>query len=135
MTLPAGIVVVLFSLFLVGLSAVIFAKPAFAERFLRSFASSARAHYLEQALRLLVGSALVVRSPVMWQPRVFWLIGWTIVVTSTALIVLPWQWHQRFGVLMLPAVLRFMKLYAIGLFVFGSLLLYALFPAGPHIAT
>ncbi len=130
MTLLAGIVVVVFGLFLVGVTGVVFAIPALAQRFLMSFASSARAHYIEQAFRLLVGSSLVVLSPVMWQTSAFWLIGWAIVVSSLALILFPWRWHHRFGGLVRPTVLRHMRLYAVGLLAFGCLLLYGVFFGG-----
>jgi hypothetical protein len=71
----AGAILVAFGLFLVGLTVVVFAKPAVAERFFMSFASSARTHYTEQIVRLLVGASLIIRSGAMWQPKVFWLVG------------------------------------------------------------
>jgi hypothetical protein len=127
MNLVACVVVVGFATFLFGLTAVVFAKPALAERFFRGFASSARTHVTEQALRLLLGAALVVRSPEMWRPGVFLAIGWTLVVSSAALLILPWRWHHKLGVRVLPMVVRHMKLYAVGMFIFGALLLYGLF--------
>src|SRR5580693_3998984 len=98
----AGAVLVAFGLFLVGLTVVVFAKPAVAERFFMSFASSARAHYTEQFVRLLIGASLTIRSGAMWQPKVFWFVGWAIVLSSLVLIVTPWQWHHRFGEEALP---------------------------------
>lgn len=130
MTLVATIVVVAFGLLLIGFTAVVFATPSLAERFLESFASSARAHYVEQTFRLIIGSSIVVLSPAMWQAKLFWLIGWAIVVSSIALILVPWRWHHRFGVLMLPTVVRHLKVYAVGVFSFGCLLLYGVFFAG-----
>ena len=47
MKVLSGILVVAFGVFLTGLSVLMTAKPRLAERFLRSFASSARAHYAE----------------------------------------------------------------------------------------
>jgi hypothetical protein len=130
MNVLAGIVVVAFGLFLIGLTGVVFTRPALAERFFMSFASSARAHYTEQAVRLLIGASLVVLSPNMWQADVFQLIGWAIVVSSVCLILLPWRWHHRFGERVLPMIVRHMRLYAAGLFAFGALLLYGVFAAG-----
>jgi len=127
MSVLAGIVVVAFSLFLIGLSAIVFAKPALAERFFMSFASSARAHYVEQACRLLFGMSLVALSAAMWQTTVFRVIGWAIVISSLALLLMPWRWHRRFGKRVLPSVVRHMKLYAVGVFAFGCLLLYGVF--------
>jgi hypothetical protein len=133
MSLLASIVVVAFGLFLIGLTGVIFARPRLAERFLLSFASSARTHYVEQAFRLLFGASLVVRSPVMWQTDVFWLIGWAIVVSSIGLLLIPWRWHHRFGARVLPMIVRHRKLYSVGLFAFGVLLLYGVFsPVEPY---
>jgi hypothetical protein len=130
MTLVAGVVVVACGLFLIALTGVVFAKPALAERFFMSFASSARTHYIEQALRLLIGSSLVVLSPAMWQTNMFRLVGWAIVVSSAALILIPWRWHHRFGEWVLPMIVRHMRLYAVGLIAFGAVLLYGVFAAG-----
>jgi hypothetical protein len=130
MSRVAAVVVVGFGLFLIVFTCVAFAKPAIAERFLMRFASSARTHYVEQILRLLIGAALVVLSPAMWQPTMFWLVGWAVVVSSTALMCVPWQWHHRFGERMLPIVVRHLRLYAVGSLAFGALLLYGVFAGG-----
>lgn len=127
MSAAAGAILVAFAIFLVGLTVVIFAKPAVAERFLLSFASSARAHYTEQILRLLIGASLIIRSGVMWQPKVFWLVGWGIVLSSLVLILTPWQWHDRFGEQVRPMLIRYMELFAVGLLAFGALLIYGVF--------
>jgi hypothetical protein len=95
-----------------------------------SFASSARTHFVEQALRLLVGTSLIVLSPAMWQANVFRLIGWAIVVSSAALILVPWQWHHRLGERILPMIVRHLRLYAIGMFAFGAFLLYGVLAVG-----
>jgi hypothetical protein len=130
MSLVAAVVVVVFGFVLIGFTGVALAKPAITERFLARFASSARTHYVEQVLRLLVGAALVVRSPAMWQPSAFWLIGWAIVVSSAALMLFPWRWHHRFGERARPIVVRYLSLYAVGCLAFGVLLLYGVFAGG-----
>ena len=129
MNTVAGAILVAFSLFLVGLTVVVFTKPAVAERFFMSFASSARAHYTEQVIRLLIGASLVIRSAAMWQPKVFWFVGWAIVLSSLVLILSPWQWHHRFGEIVRPMLIRRIKLFAVGLLAFGVLLLYGVFTA------
>jgi hypothetical protein len=126
----AEIVVVLFALFLVGLASVAFAKPAIAERFFSAFASSARTHYTEQAFRLLIGASLVVLSPAMWQANLFRIVGWIIVVSSVGLLLIPWQWHHRFGQRVMPLVLRHLRLYAAGLTAFGVFLLVGILWGG-----
>jgi hypothetical protein len=126
----AAAVVVAFGLILIGFTGVAFAKPKIAERFLMSFASSARTHYVEQVFRLLIGVALVVLSPAMWQPNLFWIVGWAIVVSSVVLLCVPWQWHHRFGERVLPMVVRHLRLYAVGSLTFGALVLYGVFAGG-----
>ena len=123
----AAIAVVAFGLFLVGLATMVFARPAVVERFLMSFASSARAHYVEQAFRFLIGASLVVLSPAMWQPHVFRFVGWIIAGTAVGLMLLPWRWHHRFRQRVLPIVVRRLRVYAVGLLAFGTLLLYGVF--------
>jgi hypothetical protein len=127
MSVVAAVVVFAFGLCLIAFPGVAFTKPAIAEAFLSVFASSARAHYVEQVFRLLVGAALVVRSPTMWQPRMFWLLGWAIVVSSAVLMWIPWQWHRRLGERVLPLLVRHLRLYAFGSFALGALLLYGFF--------
>ena len=130
MTLLASIVVVACGLALIAFTGVAFAQPARAERFLMSFASSARTHYVEMAFRLLIGTSLVVLSPTMWPPSMIRLIGWAIVISSVALLLMPWRWHHRFGQRVLPTLIRRMRVYAVGVFAFGCLLLYGVFVAG-----
>jgi hypothetical protein len=127
MNLVAVVVIVTFGLFLIGLTGVVFIRPAVAERFFMAFASSAKTHYTEQTIRLIIGASLVVLSPTMWQPNLFRIIGWSIIIPSIVLILTPWQWHHRFGTHVLPKVIRFLKLFAIGLLLFGVLLLYGVF--------
>jgi len=130
MSVAAAVVVVASGLSLIAFPGVAIAKPAIAERFLTAFASSARTHYVEQVVRLVVGAALVVRSPIMWQPEMFWLVGWAIIVSSTVLLCVPWQWHHRLGERVLPLLIRHLRLYAVGSFAFGALLLYGLAAGG-----
>ena len=128
MTWLAGSVVVASGLWLVGLALAIVAVPARAERFLGKFASSARAHYTEQVLRLLAGSAIVVFSSEMRFPEAFRAFGWLLGITAAGLILLPWRWHQRFGERVIPLAIRHMKLYALAAFVLGALILYSALP-------
>jgi hypothetical protein len=123
----AGAILVGFGLFLIGVTVVVFARATVAERFFMSFASSARTHYTEQVVRLLIGASLIIRSAAMWQPKVFWFVGCAIVLSSLVLLLTPWQWHHRFGEKVRPMFIRRMKLYAVGLLAFGVLIIYAVF--------
>ncbi len=116
-----------FGVFLIGLAVAEFLVPALVEGFIRSFASSARAHYTEQAFRLLIGASIVVLAPATWHTALFRFLGWVIVGTAVGLILVPWRWHWRFGNRVMPILLRHMKLYAVGLFAFGVFLLSGVF--------
>jgi hypothetical protein len=129
--LLSALVLVASGVYVVWLTVLVFAKPAAAERFFMSFANSARTHFIEQILRLLVGASLVIYSSVMWQSDVFRFIGWAIVVSAVALMLFPWQWHQRFGRKILPTFIKYMRLYAIAALAFGALILYAVL--APHL--
>lgn len=128
MTRLAGAVVVTTGLYFLGLALSIVVTPVRTKRFLTSFASSARAHYTEQVLRLIAGAAIVAFSPEMRFPVVFRVFGWLIVATSLGLLVVPWRWHRRFGAWAIPLAIRHIKLYALGAFVLGAFLLFAVLP-------
>ncbi len=127
MILASGAVVIAFVAFLLGLAVLIFIRQPVAERFLLAFASSVRAHYLEQSLRLMVGGALVVYSPYMRWPRVFQLFGWVIVFTTIGLLCIPWRWHRRFAEWAVPPVIRFIGLFGVTAAALGVLVLYSVF--------
>ena len=120
----AGLVVVASGLFLVGLGAVAFARPALARRFLESFASSARTHITEQLLRLVAGLALVAYSPRMWLPAAFEVFGWVIAGSAAALLLLPWRWHHAFGKWAIPLAVERLKLFGLGSLALGGVILY-----------
>jgi len=125
-TLLSELVILFFGMFLIGLAVVIVITPQRAEQFLRSYASSARAHYTEQIARLMIGVAIVVLAPSMWYSNFINLFGWVLIVTSIGLLLIPWQWHHKFGEWAIPLTLCYMKVYALGAFVLGTLVLYSL---------
>ena len=127
MTWLAGIVVVATSLWLVGFAILIVVTPSRAKPFLRRFASSARAHYTEQVLRLIAGVGIVAFSAQMRFPEILSAFGWLIVVTSIGLLLVPWRWHHRFGQWAIPLAIRYIYLYAIGSFALGTVILIALY--------
>ncbi len=124
MKLLSGIIVVGFGLYLIGLAVVIASKPLLAERFLKSFASSARAHYTEQASRLIVGAAIIILAPSMWYPDLFEGFGWLIIITTVGLLLVPWQWHHKFAKWAIPLAIRPLGLCALGALALGTLILY-----------
>ena len=125
MQLIWGSIVVLFGLSLVSLSIIIAVRPARAAGFLTLFASSARAHYTEQIARLIAGTAILMYSPSMRFSRLFEWLGWLIVITAVALMLVPWRWHHRFGQWAIPLAIRHLRLYGLVVFAFAVLLLYS----------
>jgi hypothetical protein len=125
MTWLAGIVVMASGFWLIGLAASIVVMPARAARFLTGFASSARAHYTEQVFRLIAGAAIVIFAAEMRFPDLFRVFGWLVVLTTSGLLLIPWQWHDRFGEWAIPLAIRHIKLYALAAFVLGAFILYA----------
>lgn len=132
MRVLSGVVVVAFVLFLIGLAVTIYLRPLLAKRFLNAFACSARAHYLEQILRLVVGSSLIWFSAEMWQPNLFRLFGWVVVGTTVGLLCIPWRWHHRFAKWVVPPVIRHMKLFGVGALILVTLLLYGVLFGGAN---
>ena len=125
MTWLAGIVVMASGIWLIGLAASMMVIPARAAAFLTGFASSARAHYTEQVLRLIAGGAIVIFAAEMRFPDLFRVFGWLVVLTASGLLLIPWQWHHRFGGWAIPLAIRHIKLYALGAFMLGAFILYA----------
>lgn len=123
----SGLVVAAFGAYLLGLAVVIIAAPAVADRFLNAFASSARAHYMEQAIRLLVGVATINFSSSMWHEDAFRLFGWLVVVSTIGLLLIPWQWHHRFASRVMPPMIQRKWLLAAGASALGAFVLYSVF--------
>jgi hypothetical protein len=129
-----GFVVVLSAavyLMLLGAGALL--RPARAKRFLASFASSASMHFVELALRLVVGSALVITAPRMGFGSVFSVFGWVLVWTTLALAAVPWRLHHRFARWSVPKATQYMPLLGISSLLAGLLLLAAL--VLPHVSS
>lgn len=122
--------VALAGLYLLVLAGVVMFAPARAQRFLAGHASSAFAHYLEIALRLLLGGSLVLSSPRMRFLVPSWTLGWILIGTSAVLVAVPWRLHQRFARWAVPLATRYMALLAVGALAGGLLLLFSLLP-GP----
>jgi uncharacterized protein YjeT (DUF2065 family) len=60
----------------------------------------------------------------MWYPELFKLFGWLMVVTTVGLLLIPWQWHHKFGAQVMPPVMRQIRLFALGAFALGAFILY-----------
>ena len=121
----AAVVIVLAAFYLLALGAASLFAPARASRFLLGFASDQRIHFVELALRLLVGAALVVYAPRMLLSSAFNLFGWVLLITSACLLFVPWKWHRRFAQNAVPRVIRDIALVGLASLMMGGFMLAA----------
>lgn len=122
--LIAGLIVTATGLGLSAFAPLALIAPDHARRFLRGFAGSAYAHYFEVTARLIAGASFIVFSSAMHFAEIFRWFGWLIVVTSVAMLLIPWRWHQRFAERVIPIVIRFLPLYALASLGLGAFILY-----------
>lgn len=123
----AFVIIALTGFWMIGLAAVAIGKPDLMKRFFDGFASSARTHFLEMFLRLLVGAAFVVYSPGLRFPTVFSAFGYLLIITTAVLIFVPWKIHRRFAEQSLPIIYRFPIPFALVSFAGGLIILTSLF--------
>lgn len=112
--------------YLIGFGALSVVKPDLAARFLLGFVRTAKLHYLELVLRVLIGSALINYSPVMLFATWVEYAGWVLVGTSFLMALAPWRLHQRFAQKFVPYANRYLKLvgyasFFLGIFSWASL--------------
>jgi hypothetical protein len=120
----SGSIMVMFGLYLIGLLVVTVLNKKTAVRYFSSFASSARAHYLEQVVRLIIGISMLTFSKSMLYPQFFEIFAWIIILSTVVLIVIPWTWHNKAGKWAIPLTIRNLKFYAVSASIFGVFLLY-----------
>lgn len=104
---------------------VIVAKPK-PIRFLNTFVKTPWYHFLEQTLRLVVGTALVIHAPNMKFSEFFGGFGWVIIITSLMLLGLPWRWHRSFAQKVIPSVIKLIHLYGLSCLALGIFIIYSL---------
>lgn len=109
---------------LLGLTALL--KPSLALRFLQAFATTAGKHRLELWLRMLLGGAFLVQAPAALWPAGFQWFGWLLLGTSALMLLLPWQWHQRFAHHAVQSVAPWLNWIGLVSLLLGGALLVAL---------
>lgn len=100
----AAFVLTIASVYLLVLGTFGIVRPKRLTSFLAKFASTPRAHYLEIALRLLIGASLLIVEHLGPFSMVFKMAGWVLVGTSTTLLFVPWHQHRRFSQMASPLV-------------------------------
>jgi hypothetical protein len=97
-----------------------------AARFLEAHASTARAHFFELAVRLVVGFAFVGAASSMSGSALYDAFGRVLVGTTVVLAVIPWRLHKRFAEWSVPQATRRMWLIGIAAGVGGAVILVSL---------
>ena len=95
--------------YLCGFGLLALVAPTRAGRFLLAFAQSPPAHYFELALRLLAGAGFIAGAPLLPGAVAWRAFGWALVLTTLALALLPWRWHQRFAARVVPQALAHLR--------------------------
>lgn len=106
----ALVIVVTAATYLVTLGVGAFLRPESARRFLGGFATTRRLHFVELALRTLVGIAFVISAPRMALGDASRVFGWVLITTSIGLTLVPWQLHQRFALWSVPRATQYLSL-------------------------
>lgn len=114
-------IVLLAGLYLVALAAVALLAPARATAFLSGLAGTPRAHWLELALRAVVGGAFVLHAPQSRFAGALALVGWTILLTTAVLVAVPWRWHRAFARRAVPRATRYLPLVGVASLALGAL--------------
>jgi hypothetical protein len=120
----SGFVIVFFGLYLISLLVITILNKKIAVNYFSSFASSARAHYLEQIMRLIVGISMLFFSKSMLYAQFFALFAWIIIITTIVLILIPWTWHHKLGKRVIPMTIQNLEFYALLASIFGVFILY-----------
>lgn len=100
----ALIVLTIAALYLLSLGALALTRPKKLTVFLSGFARSPQAHYAELLLRSLAGVSFLAVAPYGPFPHTFTIVGWVLLGTSAALLLVPWYQHRRFAQRMSPLV-------------------------------
>ncbi len=98
----AIIIVLASGLWLVAVSFLMALRPyyclqLFEKMTLSLSTSNWRLQLTEQGLRVLVGAAMIVRSPLSKLPLAFEVAGACLVVTSLSILTMPIRWHGSYG--------------------------------------
>ena len=91
----ALIVVTTVALYLLFLGALALVRPKKLTIFLSAFARSPQAHYTELVLRSLAGFSFLALTPYGPFPHALTIVGWILLCTSAALLLVPWYQHRR----------------------------------------
>ena len=89
--------IILFGLWLIGVSIFALLRPRKAIAAIGNFASTNLINYSELGLRALVGAAFVHSHDASPAPAIFATIGWGLIVSSLLIALAPRRWHSAYA--------------------------------------
>lgn len=92
------IIVLVFGLWLVGVSVLMMVKPHVAQRALSKFASTNVINYAELIIRFTVGAAFYGLSRFTAYSSTLKVVGVFLCATAIILMLIPREWHHRYAV-------------------------------------
>lgn len=125
LAVAAKVIVCAAGVYMVALGVASLVRPEVARRYLLRFASTATAHFVEMAVRVVVGASFMVHAQRLQDGRALGVVGVVLVLSSVVLLVLPWRWHQRFAQRTVPAATRYLPLIGIASIVLGCMVMWA----------
>ena len=101
-------------------------KPSLAKRILNAFAATFQLHFLEMAVRIIIGAAMIFYAGNMKFPVFFHIFGIILIVTSIIMLFVPWRYHQRFARFVLRPLIQNVWVFGILSLPLGLFVLYSL---------
>ena len=91
-------IVVLFGFFIILVGFIMLINPKKARETLRKAGSTIFINYAEITLRIIPATALILYSDLSKYPIAFKIFGWTMLITSLVLYVVPRKMHHKFSI-------------------------------------
>ncbi len=121
-------VVIIFGIFIIFVGFVMLIKPEIARNTVRKAGSTNLINYGEITIRLIPAIALILSSSLSRFPRFFEIFGWTMLITSLLLNLVPRKTHHSFSMksadILKPIYFRMISPFAfvLGLFIIFNML-------------
>jgi hypothetical protein len=125
--IASGAVVLAVAGFLLAQGVVALVQPDAVRAFLGRFAGTSNAHFLEMAIRIAAGLGFVFFAPFSGCPRILATAGFLLLLTSAALLFVPWRLHRRFAQWAVPMATGRMAPFGIACLAAGLAIVYATF--------
>lgn len=120
----ASIIVAAVAIYFMALGTIALVRPQNARAFLLGFADTSFKHYVELAIRLIVGGAMLLVARDSAYPAALAAFGWILIVSTAFMALMPWRLHHRFTQSAVPRALRFLPLIGISSLIMGGLLFW-----------